>query len=89
MPARQTRKSNHNNSLTQNRSLKRPAHQETQPKPASKRGATVVYSPVSQSIPDIEASALRQGASAYLEKPFRLSAMGELVQQFLPAPSGA
>jgi DNA-binding NtrC family response regulator len=35
--------------------------------------------------PDIEASALEQGASAYLEKPFQLAAMGDLVRQFLPA----
>ena len=39
--------------------------------------------------PEMEESAVRQGASAYLEKPFRLSDMGELVRQFLPGPGGA
>jgi len=34
--------------------------------------------------PEMEETAIQQGASAYLEKPFQLSAMGDLVRQFLP-----
>jgi DNA-binding NtrC family response regulator len=34
--------------------------------------------------PDIEQSAVQLGASAYLEKPFQLSAISDLVRQFLP-----
>jgi FixJ family two-component response regulator len=33
--------------------------------------------------PEIEETAIRLGASAYLEKPFRLAAMRDLVREFL------